>query len=142
MTKIIHLGPVGLFHIYLTMQVQWNVWKISIFMQINTDFLRFWNRRIRLLLEFSIFQMAAKIQNNKKGTSNTSKNLIFNLDSFYTNSYHLLTKTWPKFAVFIAMSYCLPQIAHCAPPLTLAWQNAGIPGRGTKIISAELIPDP
>ena len=83
-------------------------------MQINTDFLDHLKQKMRLLLEISIFQMAVKIKNNKKGISNTPMSLIFNLDTFHTNSYHLHTKTWPKFSVFIAKSYCLPQMPHCA----------------------------
>ena len=127
MKKIIHLGPVGLFHIYPTMQVQLNVWKISIFMQINTDFIDHLKQKMRLLLEISIFQMAVKIKNNEKGISNTPASFIFNIDTFYTNSYHLLTKTWPKFSVFIAMSYCLPQIAHCVDILPLDPNLPSIP---------------
>ena len=86
-------------------------------MQINTDFFRSFETENKIILEISISQMAVKIKNNKKGISNTPTSFIFNIDTFYTNSYHLLTKTWPKFSVFIAMSYCLPQIAHSALPL-------------------------
>ena len=85
---------------------QFSCRKIQIFL----DHLK---QKMRLLLEISIFQMAVKIKNNKKGISNTPMSLIFNLDTFHTNSYHLHTKTWPKLSVFIAKSYCLPQMPHC-----------------------------
>ena len=83
-------------------------------MQINTDFFRSFETENKIILEISISQMAVKIKNNKKGISNTPMSLIFNLDTFHTNSYHLHTKMGPKFAVFIAKCYCLPKMPHCA----------------------------
>ena len=107
-------GHLGFFIFIKLWRFNWMFEKYQFSCRKIQIFLDHLKQKMRLLLEISIFQIAVKIKINKKGISNTPMSLIFNLDTFHTNSYHLHTKTWPKLSVFIAKSYCLPQMPHCA----------------------------